>query len=68
MLYYYANERALGTIKRLMVAVGLLFKRTLLPQAAAGVVLIRCCFFSNYYTKKPWTVDQIWIQQKTRFS
>ncbi len=43
-----ANELALGTIKRVMVAVGLLFKRTLLSQAAVGVVLIRCCFFSNY--------------------
>ncbi len=29
-----ANELALGTIKRVMVAVGLLFKRTLLSQAA----------------------------------
>lgn len=52
-MLYYANELALGTIKRLVVAVGLSFKRTLLPQAAAGVVLISCCFFSNSYTKKP---------------
>uniref|UniRef100_A0A8C1DWF3 Endothelial differentiation-related factor 1 n=1 Tax=Cyprinus carpio carpio TaxID=630221 RepID=A0A8C1DWF3_CYPCA len=45
------NNQVMGKIERAIV--GLSFKRTLLPQAAAGVVLISCCFFSNSYTKKP---------------